>query len=467
MNSSTIKDFGDFINYADGILIVDNKGTITYSVRFNPRFQNDKEGIDFSNIIGKNFLDVYTSVNEEESTIYECLKTGKTIYKEKQLVVDFNNHPLKLDNVTIPIMNSGRILGAIELSKDVTKILDITDKKTVSQNISTKKTASFTFDDIITQDPAMKKLIKNAKRMSKSTSPVLVYGETGTGKELFVQAIHNESNRSHKPFVAQNFASIPENLFESILFGSTKGAFTGSVDKKGLFEASDGGTLFLDELNSMPIHLQSKLLRVLQDGNIKRIGENSETHVNVRLITAMNIAPSICVEKGILRDDLFYRINVNSIEIPPLRKRKCDILLLTNYYITYYNTKFGGNVRNIDSNVANLFTTYSWPGNVRELQHVIESAMNIISDGYIQMEHLPIYLNSISRHNGSSKALISMSSSISYNHNEPLTDILSTIEREIILRKYDECNQNITLAAKLLGIPRQTLQYKLSKFSIK
>lgn len=464
-----------FLNYADGILIVDNKGTITYSVRFNPRFDKDKDGIDFSNVLGKNFLDIYTSVDEEESTIYECLKTGKAVYRESQLVVDFNNDPIKIDNLTIPIRNAGKILGAIEISKDVTKIQDISVPDSDSEKMgfynknNGKKTAEYTFDDILTKDPIMLDIIEKAKKMAKSNSPILVYGETGTGKELFVQAIHNESNRAHNPFVAQNFASIPDNLFESILFGSTKGAFTGSIDRKGLFESADGGTLFLDELNSMPLHLQSKLLRVLQDGNIKRVGSSEERHVNVRLITAMNVEPSSLVEKGILRSDLFYRINVNSIEIPPLRKRKGDIRLLTNYYIYRYNSMFGINVKGLSPHVHNLFMSYSWPGNVRELQHVIESAMNIITEGYIELKHLPIYLNSIDDIPEAETNLHPAKNyfNVTYNNTDSLAEIMNDIEKEIIQRKYNECDGNVSQTAKILGIPRQTLQYKLNKFNIK
>ena len=190
----------------------------------------------------------------------------------------------------------------------------------------------YTFDDLLTTNQEFKQLILQGKKAARSSSSVLVYGESGVGKELFVQSIHNESNRKNSPFIAQNCAALPESLLEALIFGTAKGSYTGAVERQGLFELANGGTLFLDELQSMPIELQAKLLRVLEDGVVRRIGGTKSTVVDVRVITAMNIAPENAIEENKLRPDLYYRLNVLSYELPPLRKRQEDILLLAESF---------------------------------------------------------------------------------------------------------------------------------------
>ena len=182
-----------------------------------------------------------------------------------------------------------------------------------------------------------------ARKLAKSDSPILVYGESGTGKELFVQGIHHASHRANGPFIAQNCAAIPETLLESILFGTAKGSYTGAVERKGLFELADGGTLFLDELHTMPIELQAKLLRVLEDGLVRRVGSAQNISVDVRVIAAMNIHPNVAVENQKLRSDLYYRLNVFTFSLLPIRERKEDILFLTDYFIQFFNKKLQKN----------------------------------------------------------------------------------------------------------------------------
>jgi arginine utilization regulatory protein len=223
-------------------------------------------------------------------------------------------------------------------------------------------------------------------------SAVLVVGETGTGKELFVQSIHHISHRHNGPFIAQNCAALPESLLESLLFGTTKGSYTGAVDRAGLFELADEGILFLDEINSMPLELQAKLLRVLEDGVVRRIGDQRTRKVNVRVIGAINESPLDCVHKGILRPDLYYRLNVFSLFIPPLRERNFDIELLTSHFIEQFNQRFSKYIRNVEHSVFELFHQYNWPGNVRELRHTIEHAMVMAEGHTLTTKHLPIQL---------------------------------------------------------------------------
>jgi arginine utilization regulatory protein len=285
----------------------------------------------------------------------------------------------------------------------------------------------------------------------------LIYGATGTGKELFVQAIHNYGLRRNKPFVAQNCAALPETLFESILFGTVKGAFTGASDKPGLFELAHGGTLFLDEINSMPLNLQSKLLRVLQDGVVRRIGGIKDIKVDVRIIAAMNVEPTYAISNKHLREDLFYRLNVMSIKLILLCDRKEDIPLLTEYFIKKYNNLLNKSVQGVTKDVEILFSMHNWPGNVRELQHVIEASMNIVSSGKIDVKHLPIYLNEVFNDD---KKVCEM------DEIKPLNDVVEMVERNMIKKALEKSGGNVTKASKLLKVPRQTLQYKIYKYGL-
>lgn len=461
------------MKYVDAIMIVDNKNKIVYSVRFNPRFDKDGCEDEFESIINRNFLEVYPSIKPEESSVMTCLKYGIPIYRENQKFYDKKRRVYNTQNLTLPIIRSGKILGVIELSRDVTRIKENTllkEKKTkpIINNPfkSDEFSANYEFNDIITKNEEMLKNIKKAKMVADSNSSIIVYGETGTGKELYVQSIHNYSSRRHKPFIAQNCAALPENLFESILFGSVKGAFTGAVDKPGLFEQAHGGTLFLDEINSMPINLQAKLLRVLQDGVIRRIGDSNHKKVDVRIIVAMNVEPLKAIKEGQLREDLFYRLNVVSIKLIPLRNRLEDIPLYVKYFIDKYNEELNKNVKGISSEVEKLFMSYDWPGNVRELQHIIEAAINIVDDGYIELENLPIYLaEKIDLDDDESPEEHFYFSLL--EGFESLDNVVNNMEKKMITDALEKSKGNISKAAEALRITRQRLYYKMDKYNIK
>ncbi|MBV1821750.1 sigma 54-interacting transcriptional regulator, partial [Bacteroidales bacterium MSK.15.36] len=265
----------------------------------------------------------------------------------------------------IPIMGGNKVTGAIEIFKDITKVMELSNKVLVLQkalynnyNEENKFLANgtqYSLGDIVGDSPPMKQLKEKICKVSFSNSPVFVFGETGTGKELVVQSIHNLSSRRDKLFIAQNCGALPENLLESILFGTVQGSFTGAKDKQGLFELADGGTLFLDELNAMSLGLQAKLLRVIEDGVVRRVGSTKTKIVDVRIITASNINPEKLVEEGKLREDLYYRLNVIYFHIPPLRERKEDIPILVDHFIKYYNKKMKMFVKGVDGEVMNYF----------------------------------------------------------------------------------------------------------------
>ena len=257
------------------------------------------------------------------------------------------------------------------------------------------------------------------------------------------------------PFIAQNCAAIPESLLESLLFGTAKGSYTGAVDRPGLFELADGGTLFLDEIHAMPISLQAKLLRVLEDGVVRRVGSTKTVMTNVRVMGAMNISPHQALQEKQLRPDLFYRLNVLMFQLPPLRNRKVDILFLTDHFITFFNNKLHKQVHGLDSSVQSLFQSYTWPGNVRELKHAVEYMMNVCDGETLMMQHLPVMLQT----KGIEKPVDLEKEKFS------LREQLHRYEHNLIAKAMEQADGNIQQAAKLLQIPRQTLQYKLKKKS--
>ena len=300
--------------------------------------------------------------------------------------------------------------------------------------------------------------------VSETDSAVLIYGETGVGKELVAQSIHGLSSRRNNRFVSQNCAAIPENLLESIIFGTVKGAYTGAENRPGLFEISKGGTLFLDEINSMEITLQAKILRAIEDNEVTRIGSNTPIKTDVRIISALNENPMDCIKNKKLRRDLFYRLSTVEIDIDPLRKRKEDISYMTDYYINYFNKRMNRAIIGIDEDVEKIFSRYEWPGNVRELRNVLEGAFNIATSRKIKKKYLPNYLLQEFDVEGIEMAdehIIRWSNGEDFN----LDEAIKEYERNIIISALHN-SRNLSEAAKKLGISRQNLNYKLNKHSL-
>jgi len=442
----------------EGIHIIDKNGIILY---YN-KFAQGIDGVDPDKVVGRHLLEVYPSLTEETSTLLTVIRTGKPIYKKEQTFLNYKGEKITTINSSIPIKSKGKIIGALEISRDITtvrqmseKIVELQDRLYNNDKKNTKKdkgksSAKYTLLDIVGENREMLRLKSLALKAAKSDVSILIYGDTGTGKELFVHSIHNASPRKNKPFIAQNCAALPANLLEGILFGTIKGGFTGAEDRPGLFELANGGTLFLDEINSMPLELQSKLLRVLQDGSIRRVGATNTIEVDVRIIAATNIPPEEAVEKRQMRRDLYYRLNVISFEIPPLRERKDDIPILTKYFIEKYNEKFNKNVKGVSDEVLSIFYNHEWDGNVRELENLIEGIISISDVEIIEVEDLPYKF----RQRKSKPFEMS------------LKEILEDTERSIIKEALKRTDNNITQAAELLKIPRQTLQYRLQKLKL-
>ncbi len=445
-----------------GVHVVDANGVTRY---FNDAAAK-LEGLDPSQVIGRHILDVYPSLDGQSSTLLQVASTLQPVLNHQQSFTHYKGNRITTINSTWPIVVEGQLQGVVEVSKDITEVRQLSERLVdlqarifeQSPKKSERQTTRYTFDDLIGQDKAFVNLKRTALRAAASSSSVLVWGETGTGKELLVQSILNASPRGSKPFIAQNCAALPETLLESILFGTIKGSFTGAENRPGLFELADGGTLFLDEINAMPPSLQVKLLRVLQERYVRRIGDSRVRPVDVRIISAMNIDPWQAVQQGQLREDLYFRINVVQLQIPPLRQRPDDLPLLVHHFLDKYNRQLGKQVLGLSDEVEQLFHTYSWPGNVRELEHAIEGALNISDQDIIELAQLPAHLVRAENANqqfGFSDAAVTL------QPGQTLRDTLAEVEIHLIEQAMRQSGNNISHAAALLGIPRQTLQYRL------
>ncbi|MBU5625678.1 sigma 54-interacting transcriptional regulator [Oscillibacter sp. MSJ-2] len=476
--------FEDYaMSNVDVLQVVDRNYRIVFNSRFESAFGTVEPGYHPEDYLGRNFFEVYPGISRNHSSIVRTMSTGKVTVRRRQRYTDYKGRSFLSDNVTIPIMSRGKILGVFELNKDITTIKDLE----AQGDPDDQNPEQITFDSILTQNAVMRENIHRAKMFATNKAPIFIYGETGTGKELFAQAIIHACNVPYSKVVAHNCASVPEALMESALFGSVKGAYTGAENRKGLFEAANGGILFLDEFNSMPYSVQGKLLRVLQDGSFRPLGSNTEKKVDVKVIAAMNEDPMEAIRQKKLRSDLFYRLGANMIKLIPLRERGEDIQWFTSYYIQQFSQLYHKNVTGLTAELQDLFLQYSWNGNIREMKNVIDSMVNICDGDTLSTDHLPIYLYDIlqdyrvrkvwqedldqlvSRRIEVPRAAVSPAPA-------PLPDLtdgaeecldlnlaLKRTERELIGRALQLAKGNKTAAAALLRIPRQTLNYKLSQ----
>jgi arginine utilization regulatory protein len=444
-------------------------------------FYNDKmaemDGFQREQVLGKNIFHLYPSLTHETSTLATVLQTGKELPEHIQTYFNLAGKRITTINRTYPLLEDGRLIGALEVAKDITNIVQLHDQvldlrhqlyQAQQKDNKIKGTARYEFSDLIGNSPAFLNALSLAKKTSRTSSPVMICGPTGTGKELFAQSIHNAGARRNRPFIAQNCAAVPGDLLEGIMFGTTRGAFTGAIDRAGLFEQASGGTLFLDELGSLDVYLQAKLLRVLQDGMIRRIGGTSEQQADVRVITAMNTEPKEALEKGILRHDLFFRLSVINLYLPPLQQRKEDIPLLACHFIEKFNPLFGAKITGIAPSAMERLKAYSWPGNVRELSHAIESAFNMVEleEETIEDHHLPANLRDHLWVSTPVRVAAPRPHGPAASSAERLSDRLKDMERQAIIDALQTHHYNISLTAQALGMKRQALQYKLTRYGI-
>ena len=457
MSNFDIEKLLNIYNYFDGIIITDEKGVITYY----SNLRTDIYNLRIDQIIGKTILEIHPELSEEDSTIMQVLKTGKPIYDKVEKLT--TPHGDSLTNIcsTIPVFQNGKIAGAIDFSRG----LNSENKNIERSGVQLKKGISslgeyYTLNDIVSTSTKINGLKTMIPMIANTDSPVLIYGETGTGKEMFAESIYTSGTRASKTFISQNCAAIPSTLLESILFGTVKGSFTDAEDKPGLFELADGGILFLDEINSMDLSMQAKILKVIEEKKVRRIGGEKTISFDVKVISAVNKDPLECVRNGELRQDLFYRLSTVLIDIPPLRSRVADITVLTDYFIKENNKLMNKDVEGVSEEVMDLFCSYDWPGNVRELKNVIEGAFNVITSNRIQIENLPHYFAAEYYKSKGEITLDFLESGGS------LTERVEEYEKRLIIKALDS-TKNISEAANLLKISKQSLNYKLLKYGLK
>lgn len=445
-----IESLPRLFNYMDFLVVTDKNGYIEFYKVFNNLGSKIVE-----DPVGFNILELHQHLNKETSTIMRVLKNGEPIINEKQYLNIFKERTVTVLTTTLPLKEGNQIIGAVDINRYFDEDLRKIDECDPN-NSSVHCDLFFTIDDILTNNSKMQKIKERTLKAAKTNSPVMIYGETGTGKELIAQSIHNHSFRKNNPYIIQNCSAIPLTLGESIFFGTTKGSFTGAENKMGLFEMANNGTLVLDELNSMDINLQSKLLRATENNYIRRIGGSNLIDVDVKIISTLNEEPYFAVEEKKLRQDLFYRLGVVSIYIPPLRERKEDISLLTQSFIKEYNVKMNKNIKGLDKSVEDLFMEYSWPGNVRELKHIVESSFNFAEGNYITEEQLPDNIR-FKKEEKNSK--------IDIDDKFSLNSAVNDYEKKHIQLAL-QLTSTLNDAAKLLKISRQTLKYKMDSYGI-
>jgi len=439
----------------DAISVVDQNGL---GVMINPAYIKIT-GLSEKDVIGK---PATVDIAEGESIHMQVLKTRKPIKGALMKVGPARKEVLVN---AAPIIVNGELRGSVGVIHDMSEITKLSNELKNAKNIIRSLEAKYTFEDIIGSDPLLLSAIDKAKKAAEIPITVLLRGESGTGKEIFAHAIHNESERKFRKFIKVNCSAIPETLLESELFGYEEGAFTGAKKggKKGFFEEAEGGTIFLDEIGEIPHSTQTKLLRVLQEKEIVRVGGTKSISIDVRIIAATNADLEGAIESGRFRADLYYRLNVLPITIPPLRLRKGDIYDLSIFFIKKFNQQYGRNVRDITQQAVSRLKEYNWPGNVRELDNFIGRAIINMkaSDTVIQENHLP-KLEGASDAGDNPDARMKGRGSISMT----LDSVVEKAEKEHIAKVMKECGNNKTKAAKNLNISLRSLYYKLERYGL-
>jgi len=394
----------------------------------------EMDGIKLLEMVTKKYPDIAVIMITAHGTIETAVETMKKGAK------DYILKPLRLDE----------ILAKVETISQLKSLMK------ENQYLREKLSQKYNFNNIIGKNGQMLELFDLIKDIAKTNSTVLITGESGTGKELIANAIHFNSDRIKKPFVKVNCGVLAENLLESELFGHVKGSFTGAIrDKLGRFEIANGGTIFLDEIGDITSNMQLKLLRVLQEGEFERVGGTDTLKVDVRIIAATNRNLNEMMMKGQFRQDLYYRLNVIPLEVPPLRERKDDIPLLITHFLDKFNKQFSKKIDFIEDEAMRYMQNYSWPGNIRELENLLERAVVLNKTGRLTVKDFPLV---VMKQEGEIEVNLTADGS--------LTDLVDVYEKQIILKALRENNYNKLRTAEKLGIHRSTFMSKLKKYDI-
>jgi len=436
-------------NVQDAVLIIDAKGTIIY---INKAY-TEQFGILPEKLLGKDLNKI-----EPDAFAMQAVRTGKPIFNKVSYVKSLNIDTI---GITFPLFDvNHEIVGGCTLFENVTKLLRVAQELEKTQEMTAylqeqlnQKQLPSSFDSYICNNAGMKEVIQLALKVAKTDSTVLIRGESGVGKEVLAKCIHAESKRLDSPMIKVNCASIPETLLESELFGYEEGAFTGAKKggKIGKFELAHKGTIFLDEIGDMSFNMQAKLLRVLQEREMERVGGTKTIELDIRVIAATNRDLEQMIEAGTFRSDLYYRLNVVPLLIPPLRERYEDIMPLTRLFLDNLSDEEIG----IRPNVKKILRSYEWPGNIRELQNVIEHAYIVRNGRNIEVSDLPKYLRPAYSGAGSY-----------YNETTNLKAAVELLERDMIQETLERCQGNKSRAIKELGISRKAFYEKIAKYNL-
>ncbi|MEQ8201146.1 MAG: sigma 54-interacting transcriptional regulator [Syntrophomonadaceae bacterium] len=451
LSRETITALDTVLSGFDGALVVDKQGQV---IIFTEGYAS-VAGIPREKVLGRNVLEFWP-----DSRMMEVVASGNPIYID---LWDAGSETVFVSR--LPITQEGRILGAIgvcvfrymnEAKRFANRVRRMGDELNYYKSqLSKISGAMYSLDSIIGQSEAINGAKRDVEVLGKLSSPVLIVGETGSGKELFAHAIHQSGPRYDRPFIRVNCASIPDNLVESELFGYEEGAFTGARKggKPGKFELAHGGTILLDEINELPYHIQAKMLRVLQEGEVDRVGSTAVKYVDVRIICATNANLGELIKEKRFRQDLFYRINSFQLQVPPLRERLEDIPLLCDYFLANWADELGINKLKADDRVLQCFRRHSWPGNVRELRSVIQRACIVAGSGTIRLHHLP-------------PELINQVEGMEASAADGLEIYMDRAEKDHILSILQSVRWNRNKAAEVLKINRTQLYRKMKKHSL-
>ena len=452
------KHFFDLIHQP--MAIIDKEGKYIY---YNQE-SAELDGYTMEQAIGKPMLKVYPNLKKEDSTMLQALQgkeyqdTYQTYYNHVGKLVDYQH-------TTVPLYNHNKeIIGAVEIGRNISNVRQLQDQ-VFRLNRKLYQNKEQPLPEIIFASKKMQEVIDQTNILGSNDVPVLIVGETGTGKELFARLIHQTSHRRDKAFISLNCSALPTTLIESTLFGTVKGAFTGAENRQGYLELANGGTLFLDELNAMPLEMQSKLLRFLQEKTYWSLGGNKEQHADVRIVAAMNESPAELLKSGKMRSDLFYRLNVGLIKLPALRERQEDIPVLARYFIDKHKTDVNLVITGISEHALQQLMSAPWPGNVRMLENAIVRSMVLQNEpGELQQIVLDDELFDLPSPSPQEEAKLEKPNIKEITGN--LTEQVENYEKQLIVDALNQANGKIITAAKLLNVSRTTLQYKVKKYNI-
>ncbi|MHB1651723.1 MAG: sigma-54 interaction domain-containing protein [Desulfitobacteriaceae bacterium] len=450
-NQKILFDILDMIH--DVVLVIDSDTTIVYANKAYAEIL----GVPVQKVLGRRLDKI-----EPGTAVIQVLRTGEVLHNHRSYLSSVG---IDVVGSMFPLYEGSQIIGSVAVFKNVSEVVRLTQElhrtkgvaDYLQEQLDQREALPISFKEYIGQNSRLSESLLLAAKVARTDSTVLIRGESGVGKEVLAKAIHNSSRRCSKPLIKVNCAAIPENLLESELFGYEDGAFTGSKKggKMGKFELAHGGTIFLDEIGDMSTNMQAKLLRVLQEREIERVGGNKTIRLDIRVVAATNRDLDEMMDQGTFRRDLYYRLNIVPLNLPPLRERKDDIPALTEYYLKKFGPQFDNPELAVSPATMDLLQEYDWPGNIRELQNVLEHAAIVSSGAYIEPKHLPAHLW------GEVKSVHRAQA-----NNYGIKDAVARMERELIVAALENANGNRSQAMRALGISRRAFYDKMRRYSI-